>query len=557
MTMKRLTKTEIEELDRELDAPIRLLPLLARERDVALIHFLRAYESYMERNATTVNRGQREYATKHAYEGLHHGVKWIMQFCAQTSRTVPFTFDAAVYLEAEQLHQEAREYSKVWDLMSMLRRGLVEAFKESDETIRLKFASELNKEMDVAAGILSDPYGPDLSEPILMPNVIDDIARSVTVQNSDPISYQVPDGLFNRLFDRISRMTAAKWEMAPNWNLGGYTLAQLRTFTNTLDTLCTIHGEVSKRLGEPHRILGAIIKHHPRSIWTRILTRRSGLSQPVVTAILSDLTYDHTLYTPGAKQSHVTYQPVFPLGANTIAVSNWLVHVSNMERNVWDLTAIKRPALHSRLRNLKEKSWIEELRQRLPNLGLNIYPTIKFDFEGQKSDLDALIIDKTRRFGLICQLKWLIQPGRISGVIYNDREIQKGIEQAELALKWVRSNTTQLAQRIDLRTEDLTQYEFAPIVMCKSTLASGYVHRPGVPVINERLFDWILSEPFHKGIRTLWKVGEELSYLPVEGKHFETIDASVEFAGVTFELEGLACLPKDQWKPEEDLRIPS
>jgi len=29
---------------------------------------------------------------------------------------------------------------------------------------------------------------------------------------------------------------------------------------------------------------------------------------------------------------------------------------------------------------------------------------------------------------LICQLKWLIQPGRISGVIYNDREIQKEFE---------------------------------------------------------------------------------------------------------------------------------
>jgi hypothetical protein len=555
--MKLLTTAEIEDLDLKLDAPIPSMPLLARERDVALIHLLRAYESYMVGNATTANRGERENATKHAYEGLHHGVKWIMQYCPQTSSAAPLTFDAEVYLEAEQLHKEAREYSKVWDLMSMLHRGLIEASKENDETIHLKFASELNKEMDFAGTILNDPYGPELSEPILTPDVIHDIATSVTVQSVDPLSYQVSDDLFSRMFDRISRMTSDKWEMDPNWNLGGYTLAQLRTLANTLDTICTIHGEVSRRLDNPQTILAAIIKYHPKNTWMRILARRSRLSQEVVAAILSDLTYDGTLYAAGSKQPHITYQPIFPLATKILAVSNWLVHVSNMERNLWDLTSIKRPELHSRLRNLKEKSWIQELRQRAPELGLNIYPTIKFEFEGQKSDLDALIIDKNCRFGLICQLKWLIQPGRISGVIYNDREIEKGIEQAELALKWARSNPTGLAQRIDLRAADLTQYEFAPIVLCKSTLASGYLRRPGVPVINERLFDWILSEPFHKDIRTLWNVGEELSYLPEQGKHFETINASVEFAGVTFRLDGLACLPKSPWKADVDLRIPS
>jgi hypothetical protein len=92
--------------------------------------------------------------------------------------------------------------------------------------------------------------------------------------------------------------------------------------------------------------------------------------------------------------------------------------------------------------------------------------------------------------------------------------------------------------------------------MCKSTLASGYLRQQGVPVINERLFNWILADPYHEDIRTLWKVGEELSYLPVQGKHFETIDASVNFGGLTFKLNGLACLPKSPWKPDKDIRIP-
>ena len=508
-------------------------------------------------NASTPNRGERENATTHAYNGLHHGVKWISQYCPRHSRTTSLAFDEDAYLEAEQLHKAARQYSKAWDLMSMLQRGLIEASAEGGDVIRLKFASELNKEMDVAGGIMNDPYGPELSEPILMPDVITDIVKSVVVQTVSPqLSYQLTNNLFRRMYDRVSRMTADKWQMDPSWDFGGYTLGQLRIFGTTLDTICMIHGEISRHLSNPATILGAIIKYHPRSIWERILTKRSGLPQTVVATIISDLVYDQTLYGSGKKQPHITYQPMFPLAHNVLGVSNWLVHVSNMERNTWDLVSIERPELHSRLRNLKEKSWIADLRQRTERLGLKIYPTIKFEVNGKKSDLDVLIIDEACQFGLVCQLKWLTQPGRIANVIYNDRDIKKGIDQAELALEWARSNLIQLSQRTNLPIEELRQYQFAPLVMCKSTLASSYLRQQGVPVINERLFDWILADPFYKDIRTLWNVGEELSYLPVEGIHFETKDASVEFGGFTFILDGLACLPKSPWKPDRDIRIP-
>ncbi|MGH9932624.1 MAG: hypothetical protein ACREA9_25755, partial [Pyrinomonadaceae bacterium] len=171
--------------------------------------------------------------------------------------------------------------------------------------------------------------------------------------------------------------------------------------------------------------------------------------------------------------------------------------------------------------------------------------------------LDALIIDVAARFALVCQLKWLTQPGRVATLLYNDREVVKGIAQAQLALQWVRSIPSQLSQHTGLSQEELARYEFAPIVLCKSTLASGFLRRPGVPVINERLFFWILGDPHRKDIRTVWKVGEELSYLPKEGKHFDSIDTSVEFGGTTFKLEGIGCLPKTPWKPDKDISIPA
>jgi hypothetical protein len=275
----------------------------------------------------------------------------------------------------------------------------------------------------------------------------------------------------------------------------------------------------------------------------------------VVQTILADLVYDPNLYGEGKKQPHITFHPIFEFGGNTLAVSNWLFHVSHIERNVWDLVSIKRPQLHSRLRNLKETSWIEELQQKTQQIGLKLYPSIKFEFGGQKSDLDLLIIDRKTRFALVCELKWLLQPGRISGVLNNDNEIRKGIKQAQFALDWMRSLPSQLVQRTGFSPDELSEFEFRPLVLCKNTLASGFLRQPGVPVINERLFDWVLGDPHKKDLKALWNVGEELSYLPKEGKHFDTIDASTEFGGIKFNLHRLAWAPKKPWTPSEDIRF--
>ncbi len=548
---------DIDDLDRRIDAAVPSLPLLARQRDIALIHMLRVHESYMVGNVSNPNRGERDNANTHGMDAMNHAVQWIFQFCPVGASSSTLAFDDNAYLEAEELHKVAREYSKIWDLMTMLHRGLIAGSKEDDNTIHLSYSTELNMGLQIAANFIAAPYGPVLGEPLVTPNVAKEILSAITVQgNEHQLTYQVPDRLFHRLFERISRMTAEPWEMDPTWDLGGYTIAQLHRFRVTLDTLCVIHGQVSRGLGDARKILASIIKAHPRSIWERILTRRSKLPQDVVATILTDLIYEPELYGPGKKQPHITFHPIFRFGKNILAVSNWLFLVSHIERNVWDLVSIKRPQLHGRLRNLKETSWIEELQQKTQQLGLKLCATIKFEFGGQKSDLDALIIDPNARFGLVCELKWLLQPGRISGALTNDNEIKKGIKQAQLAFDWVRSIPSQLVQRTGFSPDELSEFEFRPLVLCKNTLASGFLRQPGVPIINERLFDWILGDPHKKDLRTLWRVGEELTYLPKEGKHFDTIDASTEFGGIKFNLHRLAWAPKEPWTPSEDIRIP-
>lgn len=553
-----LSAKEIEELDRRIDAAVPSLPLLSRTREVALIHLLRVHESYMVGIVTNSNRGERDNATTHGIDAMNHAVQWLFRHCPTPAANATLTLDEDVYLEAEELHKVAREYSKIWDLMSLLHRGLIVGSWEDDNTIGLSYSSETDMALHIAGNLIAAPYGPVLNGPLVTPAIAKEILDGVAIQGTEPrLTYQISDSLFHRLFDRVNRMTADPWEMDPSWNLGGYTIGQLHQFRVALDTVCIIHGQVSRSLGDAHSILSSIIKIHSRSIWERILARKSRLGHSAVATILSDLVYDAELYRSGTKQPHVTFHPVFQIGENTLALSNWLFLTSHIERNVWDLVSVKRPELHSRLRNLKEQRLIEGLQQKAREFGLKSYSSLEFQLAEQQGNLDLLLIDCSDRFALVCELKWLLQAGRISGVIANDNEIRKGIKQAQLAWDWVRSKPPQLVQRTGFSQHQLDQIEFRPLVLSKNTLASGFLRQTGVPVINERLFNWILGDPHKKDLRTLWHVGECLTYVPQEGKHFDTIDASTEFGGIKFNLHGLAWTPRAPWNPFEDIRFPA
>jgi hypothetical protein len=169
--------------------------------------------------------------------------------------------------------------------------------------------------------------------------------------------------------------------------------------------------------------------------------------------------------------------------------------------------------------------------------------------------LDVLLLDHKARFGLVCQLKWLTMPGRVAGALYNDKEIEKGIGQARLAIEWIASLPPQISRHTGLSGDELRHYEFRPIVLCKNTLPSGVRPASGVPVINERLFDWVLGDPHRRDLKTLWQVGEKLLYLPRPGKHFDSITGSVEFGGIRFIGEGLGYALREAWNPAADIDL--
>jgi len=178
--------------------------------------------------------------------------------------------------------------------------------------------------------------------------------------------------------------------------------------------------------------------------------------------------------------------------------------------------------------------------------------------ENEKTDLDLLILDRTRGFGLGCQLKWLTAPDRIRDVEYSDKELLVGVDQAELSRRWLTTKPASLTFRLGITDQELADMRFEVAVLSKNALGSSLVYRraPNVPVITERLLMWVLGEPHRATLQTLWKVANNRSYFAIPNIHYSDENAEAEFAGIHFTGEALGMMLRQPWTPEVDIKLP-
>ena len=114
-----------------------------------------------------------------------------------------------------------------------------------------------------------------------------------------------------------------------------------------------------------------------------------------------------------------------------------------------------------------------------------------------------------------------------------------------------------MAQRINIRADKLKQFDFKPLVICKDNLPSGFLGKTDVPVINQQLFDWIMGEPHHRDLRSLWNVADSMSYLPKLGIHYENLSPTIKWGEMSFILKDVASRIIKRWEPKTDISFPT
>src|SRR5688572_11519447 len=122
--MVRLTKENLQELDKRIDQTVDAEVLLAVLGNVALVTQLRFMKDHCSIFALgRANFSEGSSLLKHGQDGMQFAVKWIHAYCDPPTRNDKLKLDFDLYAAAGQLHEAAIRYSMIWDLMAQLYRG--------------------------------------------------------------------------------------------------------------------------------------------------------------------------------------------------------------------------------------------------------------------------------------------------------------------------------------------------------------------------------------------------------------------------------------------------
>jgi hypothetical protein len=564
-----LSDAEIHQLDQKIDEKLRSFSLLSLSWDDALLHLLLVFDDLIGNFGREDDLAKRRNGYRQAYRFLDHSARWVYQFCTRGQSQKTLLADFESLNAARELAADSWPYLDLWTQMSLLWRHRTQCRELEPCSYEFSPKSLDSHDRDVGRMLVAHADDPQDSND----------ARSLTattrlyVQNKlrvkridTKLSYIVSPELFRFVMYALSDRSLLKWTMDAEWNLGGYTYAELRTFWASLQTIQMVHDIAfeSMKVQSDRYSLAQRRKHLTSSIlmmsrrgWVTELSFRSGLSFETTEIIFDDLIYDGRNQQQGKPKSHVMNQPFFKFGNGTIGLSNKIVQISNIERNVWNLISLLRPNIHDKLKNLKEDYWIGELQETAEKLGLKSIPRIRFSYEGKSRDIDLLLIDRYRKFGLVCELKWITATDDVKGVVSQDDQIEVGIEQASLSNKWLKANLKEISARYDIPLGELEKIDFRPLVISKDNLPSGFLAVLAVPVITENLFNWILSDPHQRDILTLWIVADSRSYLPKPGVHFRTISLPpIIWGDMKFILKNLTFETIKRWNPKVDILFP-
>lgn len=557
--MTYLDKSAIQLLDAEIDSVIPTFPLLALPRARALIVILLTFELTIEVLEKTNQNRRNGY--RNAYNGLNFAMEWIHRYCPNGSDNKLITnFTQEELDDGFALIDAAADYAVIWSQMTMLFRGRLRAERLGARSIRLTPATLKRAEVDIARTMVVNAADPELPEMSLdlLPVTRQYLRNKLSVRLSPltGLKYAVAPSVFANVRHAVRERSLLSWSMNSTWDLGGYSLQEFRALSYTIQSCRAIHRTAIDTIRNHKTRLSVRLMIKNRIQWISELSAKSALSRQTVAAILDDLVYDESLFVSGRPRGHVMYHPFFKVENGSLAMSNAIVQISNAERNIWSLLGLLRPKIHDDLKNHKELHWVHEIRKELEGFGLICIPNIKFEHEGKPRNIDLLVLDENRQFGLVCELKWLTPTDDAKGVFYSDQELEKGADQASISKKWVDQNRSELARQTDFPLHQLRNVEFKPIVISKESLLSGFAGSPSAPVINSSLLKWILEKPHTHSIDTLWQIADRKSYLPKAGVHFEFDSHELEWNGLRFHMDGCGFKinpDNKRWRPEVDI----
>ncbi len=245
------------------------------------------------------------------------------------------------------------------------------------------------------------------------------------------------------------------------------------------------------------------------------LREMCSLELPVIRRFIEYLTLGHGVQAPDP-----ALQPIVAIGDGRIAIPCLLFLSSNYQRNLLTLQARIDPISFDKLSALFEQNMLSGLiplvKTRWPNAKENLTIRDRKEFE----EVDLLIPDPESKTLLVCELRWMLQPGDPREVQNRKKVCWEKVAQLERKVKWIGVRQSIALKSLGLNADDASEWSCAGVV---SVDAFGGVLSTNteLPLLPNHIFKQGLQKASSLPEFVLWS--QSLCWLPKEGEHFRVV----------------------------------
>lgn len=525
-----MLKSDLDALNAELDAFVPRAALASLPLDRVLCHLF--FIAEIGEKTQTIK--------KLDLAAMDIAVGWSYAFCLDAEqRRLNLSFEDSLFRFALDVYHQARHYNAVSGIMYLLYKGKLVG-KRIDNLIETELGVSYDLAMAAADVELFGSDDPTFSLPNNSEISLHYAKCNRRKSAFRQLKYTLPDDLFTCVLGLVHEASDRNWQLDPSLDVGGYSLGDFRRLIEALAAFAQIHhycnaAAPSQEIPINQIWLNSLLKLASRERWVRLLSRLSKLDAKSVDLILSDITYDPALRAPGKPRPDLMSTPFFSLSTDTLVLSNRLALEGNWERNFWKSLSVTKPSIHSPLSTLKEKRQIDVLTALLASsthsAQLMILPPMKVQ---KDTDLDLLVLDLPRNFGLAIQLKWPYGPAYYRDMQKVWEEFDKGVEKLALTLPWLRGIPLVVVQKSGLSHAQLRDFRFEAMLLSKNSTGFGWLnYRSDIPICSERFMKWALIDK-KVSLQRFWELSAKYAFKPKENVHYRSKVVKPSFGNIQF-----------------------
>lgn len=522
-----------EEVEAELDANYHKIPVPHAHRTVATWYVLTVLEDFL-RNLFVLTDSKDVDKVEFQVDAQKYSVRYaldrVRRECKDKSRVdVPLRVLEKHYLAAYSLLEAGVEFKLASQICSSAHAGSVR-FVARGSVVEVEFvyadvekryaASELIGHASLETTDHSTILYAWVRDYLPRPGVVEAIARSTRLVDRR-LAYEFCPALAVALSQELMQQEPL---IPKDWRFPWGGTYETMLLINALCIRCAYHW-IAVHFGSRFQALrgggeASLLLVIGKAQLLADLREMCSLDDSLISGFVEYLRLGNEVQSPDP-----ALQPIIPLQDGLLAVPCLMFLSCNHDRNLLVLQNRIQRSEFDRLSRLFEKAMVGELlevvRTRWPHARANVIIRDGKAFE----EIDLLIGDPEKKTLLICECRWMLQPGDPREVQHRKAACREKVGQLSRKIEWLDGRTGQSLDALDISRLANEKWKIEGLVVIR-TFGGAFSGEERLPVLTDQVFLQGVRQAQSLDHLASWS--QSLAWLPQEGVHFDLVPQSMQ-----------------------------